>query len=278
MDDPAEQRRRLAIHRARIVARSDRLTRLLHVVGRMTDGKDPIMTNTVSDPTAATSVELDAGDPPPARGRSLQLDLDADREAGPDTGRDRRDGPPRPRVALALGPSRTARQPRPRRVAVLAGVLDARARGARPVARPALRGDQRGDRRGRPAASRGTSPAPTRRWRGRRSRAATPPAARSGRRRRSTRSRRSTTPTTGCRSSRTSRRCRADAPSAGPRLAAVRWRGIGCTKQRRNQSPIVGWRGRNRVTRPSSGSFSPRSERRMHQVRQRRPSMHPGTV
>src|SRR3954454_23494376 len=38
MDDPAEQRRRLAIHRARIAARSDRLTRLLHVVGRMTDG------------------------------------------------------------------------------------------------------------------------------------------------------------------------------------------------------------------------------------------------
>jgi DNA-binding transcriptional MerR regulator len=61
MDDPAEQRRRLAIHRARIAARSDRLTRLLHVVGRMTDGKDPIMTNTVSDASAATSVELDGG-------------------------------------------------------------------------------------------------------------------------------------------------------------------------------------------------------------------------
>ena len=60
MDDPGEQRRRLAVHRARIAARSDRLTRLLHVVGRMTDGKDPIMTNTVSDPTAATTVDLDA--------------------------------------------------------------------------------------------------------------------------------------------------------------------------------------------------------------------------
>ena len=52
MDDPAEQRRRLAVHRARIVARTDRLTRLLHVVGRMTDGKDPIMTNTTADPSA----------------------------------------------------------------------------------------------------------------------------------------------------------------------------------------------------------------------------------
>ena len=70
MDDPAEQRRRLAVHRARIAARSDRLTRLLHVVGRMTDGKDPIMTNTVSDPTAATSVALDA-----ATHRQLGVDL-----------------------------------------------------------------------------------------------------------------------------------------------------------------------------------------------------------
>jgi DNA-binding transcriptional MerR regulator len=70
MDDPAEQRRRLAVHRARIVARSDRLTRLLHVVGRMTEGKDPIVTNTVSDPTAATSVELDA-----ATHRRLGVDL-----------------------------------------------------------------------------------------------------------------------------------------------------------------------------------------------------------
>ena len=70
MDDPAEQRRRLAVHRARIVARSDRLTRLLHVVGRMTDGKDPIVTNTVSDATAATSVALD-----PATHRQLGVDL-----------------------------------------------------------------------------------------------------------------------------------------------------------------------------------------------------------
>ena len=70
MDDPAEQRRRLAVHRARIVARTDRLTRLLHVVGRMTDGKDPIVTNTVTDPTAATGVELDA-----ATHRQLGVDL-----------------------------------------------------------------------------------------------------------------------------------------------------------------------------------------------------------
>jgi DNA-binding transcriptional MerR regulator len=70
MDDPAEQRRRLAAHRARMAARSDRLTRLLHVVGRMSDGKDPIMTNTTTDPTAATTVELDH-----ATQRQLGVDL-----------------------------------------------------------------------------------------------------------------------------------------------------------------------------------------------------------
>jgi len=70
IDDPAEQRRRLATHRARIVARSDRLTRVLHVVGRMTDGKDPIVTNATSDPAAATTAELDA-----ATHRQLGVDL-----------------------------------------------------------------------------------------------------------------------------------------------------------------------------------------------------------
>jgi DNA-binding transcriptional MerR regulator len=70
MDDPAGQRRRLAAHRARIEARTNRLTRLLHVVGRMSDGKDPIMTNATTDPTAATSVELDA-----ATQRQLGVDL-----------------------------------------------------------------------------------------------------------------------------------------------------------------------------------------------------------
>ena len=70
MDDPAEQRRRLATHRARIEARTNRLTRLLHVVGRLTDGKDPIMTNATTDASAATSVELDA-----ATQRQLGVDL-----------------------------------------------------------------------------------------------------------------------------------------------------------------------------------------------------------
>ena len=70
MDDPAEQRRRLAVHRARIEARSNRLTRLLHIVGRMSEGKDPIVTNTLTDPAAATTVELD-----PQTQRQLGVDL-----------------------------------------------------------------------------------------------------------------------------------------------------------------------------------------------------------
>jgi DNA-binding transcriptional MerR regulator len=70
MDDPAAQRQRLATHRARIEARTNRLTRLLHVVGRMSDGKDPIMTNTTTDPAAATTVELDH-----ATQRQLGVDL-----------------------------------------------------------------------------------------------------------------------------------------------------------------------------------------------------------
>jgi DNA-binding transcriptional MerR regulator len=70
LDDPAAQRRVIAAHRARIEARSNRLTRLLHVVGRMSEGKDPIMTNTTTDPTAATTVDLDR-----AIERQLAVDL-----------------------------------------------------------------------------------------------------------------------------------------------------------------------------------------------------------
>lgn len=70
MDDPAPRRRLIAAHRARIEARSNRLTRLLHVVGRMSDGKDPIVTNAATDPTEATGVELDA-----STHRQLGVDL-----------------------------------------------------------------------------------------------------------------------------------------------------------------------------------------------------------
>lgn len=70
MDDPAAQRRVIAAHRARIQARSNRLTRLLHITGRLSEGKDPIMTNSASAAEVATSVELDA-----ATQRQLGVDL-----------------------------------------------------------------------------------------------------------------------------------------------------------------------------------------------------------
>lgn len=70
MDDPAEQRRRLAAHRARIEARTNRLHWSLHVLGRLSDGKEPIVTDTATATRDATSVELD-----PATHRQLGVDL-----------------------------------------------------------------------------------------------------------------------------------------------------------------------------------------------------------
>jgi DNA-binding transcriptional MerR regulator len=64
-DDPADQRRRLAAHRSRLEARSIRLQLLLHVTGRLSQGKEPI----VSDATTVSS-ELDA-----ATHRQLGIDL-----------------------------------------------------------------------------------------------------------------------------------------------------------------------------------------------------------
>jgi DNA-binding transcriptional MerR regulator len=60
-DDPADQRRVLAAHRARVEARTNRLHLSLHVLRRMSEGKDPIVTTTTTAATTApTSVELDA--------------------------------------------------------------------------------------------------------------------------------------------------------------------------------------------------------------------------
>ena len=64
-DDPAERRRRIGAHRSRLEARAFRLHLLLHVTGRLSQGKEPI----VSDATTITS-ELDA-----ATHRQLGVDL-----------------------------------------------------------------------------------------------------------------------------------------------------------------------------------------------------------
>jgi DNA-binding transcriptional MerR regulator len=69
VDDPADRRRRLATHRARIEARTNRLVRLLHVLGRLSDGKEPIVTDTSTTPLAVAT-DLD-----PATHRQLAVDL-----------------------------------------------------------------------------------------------------------------------------------------------------------------------------------------------------------
>lgn len=69
MDDPADRRRRLADHRARLEARTNRLVRLLHVLGRLSEGKEPIVTDTTTTPTAVAT-DLD-----PATHRQLGVDL-----------------------------------------------------------------------------------------------------------------------------------------------------------------------------------------------------------
>jgi DNA-binding transcriptional MerR regulator len=68
-DDPTERRRRLAAHRTRIEARNNRLVRLLHVVGRLSDGKEPIVTDIQASTTDAAT-HLD-----PATHRQLGVDL-----------------------------------------------------------------------------------------------------------------------------------------------------------------------------------------------------------
>ena len=67
-DDPALQRRRIAEHRSRIEARINRLTRVLHVLGQLSTGREPIVSDSITTDTATT--ELDA-----AAHRRLGVDL-----------------------------------------------------------------------------------------------------------------------------------------------------------------------------------------------------------
>jgi DNA-binding transcriptional MerR regulator len=66
-DDPAEQRRRLAEHRARLEARTNRMHYLLHAVGQLSTGRDPIVTDALA---TATTTDLDR-----ATHRQLGVDL-----------------------------------------------------------------------------------------------------------------------------------------------------------------------------------------------------------
>ncbi len=66
VDDPALQRRRIADHRSRVEARINQLQRVLHVLGQLSAGKEPIVT----DIEATAAPELDA-----AAHRRLGVDL-----------------------------------------------------------------------------------------------------------------------------------------------------------------------------------------------------------
>jgi DNA-binding transcriptional MerR regulator len=47
-DDPEERQHRLAVHRGRVEARTNRLQRILHIVGQLSQGKGPIVTDTAT--------------------------------------------------------------------------------------------------------------------------------------------------------------------------------------------------------------------------------------
>lgn len=59
-DDPAERRRLVEAHRRRVEARTFRLQYVLHVTGRLSAGKEPIVTDTVAGRSNGPDLELDA--------------------------------------------------------------------------------------------------------------------------------------------------------------------------------------------------------------------------
>jgi DNA-binding transcriptional MerR regulator len=60
-DDPAERQRLLGEQRARVEARIYRLQRIHHVIGQLSQGKEPLVSDAAS-PTAPPATDLDAAD------------------------------------------------------------------------------------------------------------------------------------------------------------------------------------------------------------------------
>jgi len=60
-DDPAERRRLLGEQRARVEARLNRLQRIHHVIGQLSQGREPLMSDAAA-PTASAAADLDAAD------------------------------------------------------------------------------------------------------------------------------------------------------------------------------------------------------------------------
>lgn len=59
-DDPADQRRRISAHRARIEARINRLRRIDHALFHLGTGKEPLVSDLSTTPAAAADDDLDA--------------------------------------------------------------------------------------------------------------------------------------------------------------------------------------------------------------------------
>ena len=151
LDSPDELGRLAALdrHRLRIEARVARGQHVLHHIRGLIDRKEPLMSRPPMPPELdpTTQRQLAAG----LYNYTWTLLEQEDR-----IGRGRRpDDPRRPRLAAPLGRDRAAGQPRPRRVALLAGLRDPRPGRAGRLARPARPGDPRGRRRG----DRGLGPA-----------------------------------------------------------------------------------------------------------------------
>jgi DNA-binding transcriptional MerR regulator len=60
-DDPAERQRLLGEQRARVEARLNRLQRIHHVIGQLSQGKEPLVSDAAA-PTASAAADLDAAD------------------------------------------------------------------------------------------------------------------------------------------------------------------------------------------------------------------------
>jgi len=59
-DDPADQRRRVEAQRARVEARISRLQRVHHVLGQLSQGKEPLVSDTDTATPVALDLDLDA--------------------------------------------------------------------------------------------------------------------------------------------------------------------------------------------------------------------------
>ena len=145
-DDPAERRRLMREHRARIEARTFRLQRVLHILGQLSSEAPACHDRHHPLPRPSSTRRRRRT----ARRRPVQPHLDPARAAGPHARAGRRDDPQRPRLALPLG---RGRRPGPSISPAANGSAHGSTRSSagrsRPLACAPVPGHQRGGRLGR---------------------------------------------------------------------------------------------------------------------------------